>query len=82
MTKLSPAQLAILRKFGEGDKLCEMRGMTVHFFWFGEYDGPGINYKTVYKLHQLGLIGPIEDDWKSRVYAITPAGRAYLEGLE
>jgi len=79
MPKLSKTQLAMLQKFDRGDKLHEMRGLDVHFFWAGDPCGNSkIRYDTVYKLGNLGLIEDIKPDWKGGLYAITDAGRRAL----
>lgn len=84
MTKLSPAQAAILRRMGEGGELCLMKGMSPYYWWWGRAgEGlPGIRLATVSRLYDLGLVEVSKSDWHSAIYVITPAGRTYLEGLE
>lgn len=65
MTKLSPAQLAILRRMGEGERIALMM--------------KGIRHDTLFSLARRGLIEDMKPDWAGGVYTITPAGRAYLE---
>lgn len=68
MTKLTPAQLAILRRMEKGEEisLC----------------AKGIRVDTLWILQRRGIIEPIRQDWCGSVFGITPAGRAYLEELD
>ena len=76
MTKLSKAQLAILRRMGEGHIL-RIGGMGYWSWNQAPYLGKGIRRDTVMKLWRLGLTEDYGD--YSEKYRITPAGRAYLE---
>jgi len=66
--KLSKAQVVILRRMGEGEQIALMTKGTRH--------------DTLFALAQRGLTEDVKPDWSGGVYAITPAGRAYLKGLE
>lgn len=80
MTKLSPTQEAILRQMGEGERLVKNSGWQSLFCWETK-PRTGPRADSVYKLMALELVGRIARDRWDIVYAITPAGRAYLKGL-
>ena len=65
MTKLSQAQLGILRRMGQGEEIgIWTKGERIDSLW---------------KLWREGLIEDIGPSWAGGHYRITPAGRAYLE---
>ena len=68
MTKLSKAQVAILRRMANDEDIG----------WFSK----GVREATLDTLRELGFIRPIEAYWKGGRCIITPAGRAYLEAID
>lgn len=81
MTKLSPAQVAILKRMAEGGMLEYVGEPIDRFAWEGG-GMPRLNRRSVHVLQDLGLIKVKNDHWWGELYIITPAGQAYLEGLE
>ena len=82
--KLSKAQLKLLREFGAGKQLMELRlGPETSLRWKAgpPFGPPGINYLTLSKLQELRLVFDTNPSWKGGTYAITDKGREYLEGL-
>lgn len=65
MTKLSPAQVAILRRMGEGEEV-------------GKWSY-GIRVDSLWSLQRQGFIEDVGPSWGPGHYRITPAGQAYLE---
>jgi hypothetical protein len=68
MTKLSKAQLAILRRMAEGEIIPSYRR--------------GVRMYTLQVLERQGFICDTKPCWRWKYYTITPVGRAYLEGLK
>jgi DNA-binding PadR family transcriptional regulator len=74
--KLSRAQLAILKYMGNGAIY-----YRVWRHWATKESdsvGPTVNIRSMFKLERLGLIQCHGDDWRSKYYRITDAGREAL----
>ena len=89
MTKLSKAQVAILRRMDKGTRL-EEHGQEARRWltWEDEpYMRPCLQHNVLPKLLGMGLIIEMlgRDSMNTHdifIYAITPAGRAYLEVVD
>ena len=89
MTNLSKAQVALLKRLAEGKKLEEHSGPWLEpwLTWEGQpYMRPCVPHNMLPRLLNMGLVvGALGRDGRNAhnitVYAITGAGRAYLEGL-
>lgn len=80
MTKLSKAQLAILRRMGEGGVLEYAGGYVDRHAWRAG-GGPRLNRTGIQTLQNLGLVKATPWRWWGWSYNLTPAGRTYLEEL-
>lgn len=80
MTKLSPAQVAILRRMADGE--CLLQGGPYSLFCWQIQWNTGPRTDSVDKLSAAGFIVAIKHEQWYRAWIITPAGRAYLEGLD
>ncbi len=78
--KPSKAQLRMLERFGQGGQLHENHFGSQHWYnWDNELVSKGINYRTVYKLLELGLIRDIDPNPFEHTFAISDKGQDCLE---
>ena len=75
--KLTKAQAKLLKKFADGSIYCRMwQGADAWGFWAGDLrDTIRVDVRSVWKLQELGLIECHKEDWHSKYYRITDAGR-------
>jgi len=76
--KLSPAQLNVLFQLRAGEILHHITGLNSS--WFISTEGPPINYRTIYKLMDLGFIEETDELHPKGI--LTDKGRTYLESIK